>query len=117
MALELTTSYLKDSIAVFRQYKKLGDGAIGQCPDEFLATTLDPESNSVAILVKHLAGNMRSRWTDFLTSDGEKPDRDRDREFERDAGDTYDSLMERWHDGWARLFGTLASLAVEDLTR
>ena len=82
MSLEFTTSYLKDSIDLLRYYKKLGERAIAQVPDEALTATLDAESNSIAIIVKHLTGNMHSRWTDFLTSDGEKPDRDRDAEFE-----------------------------------
>src|SRR5437762_2974482 len=82
MAHQLTTSYLKDSIDLFRYYKKLGERAMVQCPDEGIFTVVDAESNSIAIIVKHLAGNMRSRWTDFLTTDGEKPDRNRDTEFE-----------------------------------
>src|SRR5258706_4759239 len=82
MAHQFTTSYLKDSIDLFRYYKKLGERAIAQCPDEGLFTMLDAESNSIAIVAKHMAGNMRSRWTDFLTTDGEKPDRKRDSEFE-----------------------------------
>ena len=79
---QFTTSYLKDSIDLFQYYKKLGDRAIAQCPDDALFAVLDAESNSIAIIVKHMCGNMRSRWTDFLTSDGEKPDRNRDTEFE-----------------------------------
>jgi len=71
---QFTTSYVKDSIDLFRYYKKLGERAMAQCPDEGLFATLDAESNSIAIIVKHLAGNMRSRWMDFLTTDGEKPD-------------------------------------------
>ncbi len=82
MAHEFTTSYVKDSIALFRQYKRLADRAIEQMTDEQLYTALDPESNSIAIIMKHIAGNMRSRWTDFLSSDGEKPNRNRDTEFE-----------------------------------
>ncbi len=78
MALEFTTSYLADSLAVFRQYKKLAEGAIAQATDEQLYLTLDPEANSIALVVKHMTGNMRSRWTNFLTTDGEKPDRNRD---------------------------------------
>ena len=73
MALEFTTSYLADSLTLFRYYKKLGEGAMAQATDEQLFAALDPEANSIAIVVKHIAGNMRSRWTDFLTSDGEKP--------------------------------------------
>ena len=73
MTHKLTTSYLEDSIALFRFYKKMAEGAIEQVSDEQLFATLDEEMNSIAIIVKHMAGNMRSRWTDFLTSDGEKP--------------------------------------------
>ena len=79
MALKFTTDYVEDSLSLFRYYKKLGEGAIAQVTDEqLLATALDPEMNSLAQIVKHIAGNMRSRWTDFLTSDGEKPDRNRE---------------------------------------
>ncbi|MGC2253321.1 MAG: DUF1572 family protein, partial [Candidatus Acidiferrales bacterium] len=79
---ELSTSYVKDSTDLFRYYKTLVERAMEQCPDEGLFTRLDAESNSIATIVKHMAGNMRSRWRDFLTTDGEKPDRDRDTEFE-----------------------------------
>ncbi|MFZ0305611.1 MAG: DUF1572 family protein, partial [Terracidiphilus sp.] len=78
MALEFTTSYLKDSLTIFRHYKRLAERAIEQISDADLFTELGPETNSIAVIVKHLAGNMRSRWTDFLTTDGEKPDRNRD---------------------------------------
>src|SRR5688572_16229611 len=81
MAHHFTTSYLEDSISLFRQYKTLAKGAMVQITDDQLFLSLDPESNSIAIIVKHMAGNMRSRWTDFLKTDGEKPDRDRDSEF------------------------------------
>jgi uncharacterized protein DUF1572 len=114
MAHELTTSYLKDSIALFRYYKKLGEGAIGQCPDEALFATLDAESNSIGIIVKHLAGNMRSRWTNFLSSDGEKPDRNRDSEFE-DAPKTRAELMAMWEGGWKTFLGTMESLRDSDM--
>src|SRR6266498_1303058 len=83
MAHKLSTSYLEDSLSLFRYYKKLGEGAMDQVSDDQLFATLDPEMNSIAIITKHIAGNMRSRWTDFLTSDGEKPDRNRDTEFEQ----------------------------------
>jgi len=116
MAHQFTTSYSKDSIDIFRYYKKLGERAMAQCPDEGLFTTLDPESNSIAIIVKHLAGNMRSRWTDFLTTDGEKPDRNRDTEFE-DAPKTRAALMELWGRGWKYVFDALAPLSDEDLSR
>jgi hypothetical protein len=116
MALELTTSHLRDSIALFRHYKKLGDGAIAQCPDEMLTRALGPEENSIAILVKHLAGNMRSRFTDFLTSDGEKPDRDRDSEFEAPPQSRAE-LLALWERGWAIVFSALEPLTDADETR
>lgn len=103
MAHERTDSYRQDSLAVFRYYKKLGENAMAQCPDEGLFQALDVESNSIAIVVKHLAGNMRSRWTDFLTSDGEKPDRNRDSEFESPAT-TREELLKQWEAGWSHLF-------------
>src|SRR5262245_18524945 len=103
MALQFTTSYLADSLALFHYYKKLAEGAMAQVSDDQLTTVLDPEMNSIAIVVKHIAGNMRSRWTDFLDSDGEKPDRRRDTEFEVPPV-TRAELMELWEDGWARLF-------------
>lgn len=81
MALQFTTSYLEDSLTLFHYYKKLSEKAMAQVTDEQLCVVLDPEMNSIAQIVKHMAGNMRSRWTDFLTSDGEKPDRNRDSEF------------------------------------
>jgi hypothetical protein len=116
MAHQFTTSYLKDSIDVFRYYKKLGERAIAQCPDEALFATLDTESNSIAIIVKHMAGNMRSRWTDFLTSDGEKPDRNRDTEFEAPPKDRTE-VMEMWERGWKLHLGALEPLSDADLTR
>jgi|SRR5579883_307363 uncharacterized damage-inducible protein DinB len=116
MALEFTTSYIQDSLAIFRQYKKLGEGAMAQLSEEQLLVTIDPESNSIAIIVKHMAGNMRSRWTDFLTSDGEKPDRNRDSEFEQPAS-TRAEIMAQWEEGWDRLFRALEPLGDDDLTR
>lgn len=116
MALEHTDSYLKDSIEVFRYYKNLGERAMSQCGDSALFESLDAESNSIAIVVKHMAGNMRSRWTDFLTTDGEKPDRNRDSEFEEPAT-TRAQLMEQWNAGWKRVFDALEPLADADLTR
>jgi hypothetical protein len=116
MALEFTTSYVKDSAAIFRQYQSLGERAIAQCPDDKLTAALDDESNSIAIVVKHLAGNMRSRWTDFLTSDGEKPDRDRDSEFEAPPATRVD-LMALWERGWSVLWSSLGPLTDEDLTK
>jgi hypothetical protein len=116
MAHQFTTSYIKDSIGVFQYYKKLAERAIAQCPDAGLFTTLDAESNSIAIIVKHMAGNMRSRWTDFLTRDGEKPDRNRDSEFEAPPT-TRAELMAMWERGWKLLFGALEPLGDADLTR
>jgi uncharacterized damage-inducible protein DinB len=116
MAHQFTTSYLKDSIDLFRYCKKLGERAMAQCPDAALFKTLDAESNSIAIIVKHMAGNMRSRWTDFLTSDGEKPDRNRDSEFEEPPA-TRAELLEMWERGWRLLFDALEPLTDADLTR
>ena len=116
MAHQFTTSYLKDSIDLFRYYKKLAERAMAQCPDEGLFTMLDAESNSIAIVVKHMSGNMRSRWTDFLTSDGEKPDRNRDSEFEGPPA-TREELIEMWESGWNLLFGALEPLSDADLTQ
>src|SRR6059058_1047544 len=113
---QFTTSYVKDSIDLFRYYKKLGERAMAQCSDEGLAATIDAESNSIAVIVKHMAGNMRSRWMDFLTSDGEKPDRNRDTEFE-DAPKTRAALVELWERGWKYLFDALEPLTDADLTR
>jgi hypothetical protein len=116
MAHQFTTSYTRDAIDLFRYYKKLGDRAMAQCPDEALFTVLDPESNSIAIIVKHLSRNMRSRWTDFLTTDGEKPDRNRDTEFE-EAPKTRAELVELWERGWKCLFDALEPLTDADLTK
>ncbi len=116
MALQFTTSYLKDSLEVFRQYKKLAEGAIAQVTDQQLYASLDAENNSIAIVVKHMAGNMRSRWTDFLTADGEKPDRNRDSEFVEPPADP-SALMKLWEEGWGRLFAALEPLTDADLNR
>ena len=116
MAHQFTTSYVKDSIDLFRYYKKLGERAMAQCSDESLFAVIDAESNSIAIIVKHMAGNMRSRWTDFLTSDGEKLDRNRDSEF-ADAPKTRAALLELWERGWKYLFDALEPLTDGDLTR
>src|SRR5271154_4471723 len=116
MALHFTTSYIEDSLALFRQYKMLADRAMEQVTDEQLFAAIDPEANSVAIIVKHLSGNMRSRWTDFLTTDGEKPDRDRDSEFV-DPPATRQAVLDAWEDGWARLFQALEPLSDADLGR
>lgn len=109
--------FLDEISRQFRGHKRLGEGAIAQVKDDELFLTLDPESNSTAIIVKHLAGNMRSRFTDFLTTDGEKPDRHRDQEFELAAGTTRDELMRWWEQGWSCLFTALDSLKPIDLMR
>jgi hypothetical protein len=116
MAHKFTTSYLEDSLSLFRQYKKMAEGAMAQVTDEQLFAALDPEMNSIAIIVKHMAGNMRSRWTDFLTSDGEKPDRNRDSEFV-EAPATREALMKMWEDGWDRVFSAITPLTDADLGR
>ena len=116
MPVEFTTSYLKDALAVFRQYKKLAEGAMAQVSDEDLTTVLDGEMNSIALVVKHMAGNMRSRWTDFLTTDGEKPDRNRDSEFVEPPA-TRAELMAAWEDGWSRVWAALEPLSDDDLGR
>lgn len=116
MALKFTTSYIEDSLTLFRYYKDLAERAIGQVTDEQLLTVLDPEMNSIALTVKHMAGNMRSRWTDFLTSDGEKPDRNRDSEFVEPPSRRED-LMKLWEDGWGCLFRSLEPLSDADAGR
>lgn len=116
MPLKFTTSYLEDSLAVFRYYKRLAERAMEQVSDEQLFAVLDDEMNSIAIIVKHMAGNMRSRWTDFLTSDGEKPDRNRDTEFEGPP-QTRQEIMALWEDGWNRVFSALEPLTESDMHR
>lgn len=116
MAHELTTSYLRDSLTLFRYYKKLTERAMEQVTDQQLFAVLDGEMNSVAVIVKHLAGNMRSRWRDFLTSDGEKLDRKRDTEFE-DPPAGRAALMKHWEEGWEFVFTALEPLSDEDINR
>jgi uncharacterized damage-inducible protein DinB len=116
MPLELTTSYLTDSLALFRYYKKLAEEAMKQVADAQLQIVLDPEMNSIAQTVKHMTGNMRSRWTDFLNSDGEKPDRQRDSEFV-DPPATREKLLALWEQGWQLVFQALEPLTDADLAR
>ena len=111
-----STSYLADALAVLRQYKGMAEKAIAQLDDAQLLVALDPESNSIALIVKHMAGNMRSRWTDFLTTDGEKADRRRDTEFEQPPV-TRAELLAVWEDGWRRVFDALEPLGDADLSR
>ena len=116
MAHHFTASYIEDSLTTFRQYKSLAERAMAQVTDDQLTQTLDAESNSIAVIVKHMAGNMRSRWTDFLTADGEKPDRNRDAEFEAPPS-TRVALLETWENGWKCVFAALEALTDADLTR
>ena len=110
-------SYLDEAFRAFRGYKRMGDGALSQLDDKEFFHVPDAESNSVALIVKHVAGNLRSRWTDFLTSDGEKPDRDRDQEFILTAADTREDLMRRWEQSWETVLTTVKSLQPEDVAR
>jgi len=114
---ELAGHYLADALKIFRANKQLGERAMEQLSDEQLFVAIDVESNSVAVIVKHLAGNMRSRWTDFLTTDGEKPDRDRDSEFVLDENTSRADVMRWWEDGWRVVFGAIEPLRAEDLMR
>jgi len=116
MPLEFTTSYLKDSLELFRYYKKHCERAMAQVSDVQLFTELNEGENSIAIIVKHMAGNMRSRWVDFLTTDGEKPDRNRDGEFE-DPPATRGELMQLWEENWGHVFHALEPLTDTDLGR
>jgi Protein of unknown function (DUF1572) len=113
----IAAHYLDEIRRQLRGHKRMAEGALSQLNDTDLFVTLDSESNSVAILIKHIAGNMRSRFTDFLTTDGEKPDRHRDQEFELNGQPTRDDLMRRWEQGWAVVFTTLDSLKPDDLHR
>src|SRR5712672_4347880 len=117
MAIDLAAQYLDEVRRQMRGYKRMGEGAMTQLRDDDFFLTLDPESNSVAILVKHLAGNMRSRFTDFLTSDGEKPDRFRDHEFEVSGATTRAEVMKWWEEGWNCVFDAIDSLMPEDVIR
>lgn len=116
MPLEFTTFYLKDSVEVLKHYKRLAERSMEQAQDEAFTAALDSESNSIAVIVKHVAGNMRSRFTDFLTSDGEKPDRNRDGEFEAPPQSRAE-IMALWEAGWKCVFDALAPLSDQDLAR
>jgi len=112
---DVAQAWLADTLLQFRKYKAMAEAALAQVDDADFFRTIDPESNSVALVVKHLANNMRSRWTDFLTTDGEKPGRNRDTEFERESTDTRQSLMGRWEEGWALTFAAIEPLREADL--
>jgi hypothetical protein len=108
-------AYLEDVRLQFTKLKKLAEDAVAQVSDAELLVTLDPESNSLAVIMKHMAGNLRSRFTDFLTTDGEKPDRNRDGEFEIDRAPSRQAIMADWESGWTVLFETLATLGEDDV--
>jgi len=116
MALKFTISHIEDSLSLFRQYKKTAEAAMAQVSDEQLLAVLDPQMNSISAIVKHMTGNMRSRWTDFLTTDGEKPGRNRDREFD-DPPAGREELMKLWQAGWDCVFAALEPLRPADLNR
>jgi uncharacterized protein DUF1572 len=114
---EIGAEYLSDALRNLRSYKKLAEEAFAQTSDEDMFRLIDADANSIAILIKHMAGNMRSRWTDFLSSDGEKPERHRDREFEIDPGTTREEVMRWWESGWKCVFDAITPLQSEDLLR
>lgn len=116
MALQFTTSYIEDSLRLFHYYKKLAEDALNQVTDEQIYALLDEDANSIAIVMKHMAGNMKSRWIDFLSDDGEKPWRNRDSEFEQPPA-TRETLLYFWEEGWACVFEALESLTDVDLSR
>src|SRR6185437_8149449 len=115
--MDLGRHYLDDVIAQVERQKSLAERAIAQVSDEELFRTIDEESNSIAIVMRHVAGNLRSRFTDFLTSDGEKPSRHRDGEFEAPSGATRDTVVADWESGFTSLVATLRALPPDDLTR
>ena len=109
---------LQEALVSFHQYKDLGEKTLAQVDDEAFFRKLDADTNSIALIVKHMAGNMRSRWTDFLTTDGEKPDRCRETEFNlNNSADTRAALMQRWHEGWKLVFDAVGGLKPDDLDR
>jgi hypothetical protein len=110
-------AYLEEAWRSFRGYKRLAEGALNQLSDADLFHAPDQESNSVAVVMKHISGNLRSRWTDFLTTDGEKPDRNRDQEFEMAAHPNREQVMRSWEDGWNCVFKTLTDLQPGDFGR
>ena len=113
---EIAENYLKDALEAFRSQKSLAEKSFAQISEEEFFRAIDEEANSIAMIVKHIGGNLRSRWTDFLITDGEKPDRNRDLEFITE-NDTRESLTQFWESGWQILFATLESLAPEDLSK
>ena len=116
MSNEIVANYHKDAVQTFRNYKKLAERAIEQVSDDEFFAAIDAEANSIAVVVKHIAGNSISRWSDFLTTDGEKPDRDRDSEFEIEK-ESRESLMAFWERGWQMLFDNLEPLTLDDFSK
>lgn len=114
---DLPSLFLDDARLQFRKLKQQADKAVAQIGEADLFAVLDPEANSIALIMKHMVGNMRSRWTDFLTSDGEKPNRERDREFEREPPDTRTSILAAWEDGWRLVLDAVGALTPDDLGR
>ncbi|QQS45082.1 MAG: DUF1572 family protein [Acidobacteriota bacterium] len=117
MAEDALKHYLETAIREYRQLKKQAERSIEQLDDEEFFRTIDPESNSIAVIIKHMAGNMRSRWVDFLTSDGEKPDRNRDQEFIIQDGTSRETVMQWWEQGWQAVFDAVEALGPGDLMR
>jgi len=117
LANDILGAYVTDILRTFRSYKALGDAAIARTPDAHLHTELDPNSNSVAVIVKHVSGNLRSRFRDFLTTDGEKPDRNRDGEFEMPHRASREEILRWWEDGWSTVLGAVQALTADDLGR
>jgi hypothetical protein len=115
--MDIGRHYLDDALRQLHGLKKQAEKAAAQVDDEAFFAQLDPEANSIALVMKHMSGNMRSRWTDFLTSDGEKPNRERDREFEVERSDDRAAVMSAWEDGWRRVFDAISPLASADLER
>ena len=113
----IVQNYFEDALKAFRAYKKLAEKAIAQLQDEEFFVTLDEESNSVAVIMKHMAGNMLSRWTDFLTSDGEKPNRNRDMEFVIESNTTKADIVDYWERGWTCVFAALEPLTLDDFEK
>ena len=112
----IVRNFHTDAVESFRNYKKMAERAMEQVSDEEFFASIDDEANSIAVIVKHIAGNLISRWSDFLTTDGEKPTRDRDAEFEiRD--DSRDELMQFWERGWKTLFDNIEPLIVDDFSK
>ena len=114
---DIAAAYLEEARRSLRGHRRLAEGAFAQVTDEEFFRQLDPESNSIAVIAKHMAGNMRSRFTDLLTTDGQKPDRHRDQEFEMPASPRREEVLSWWVEGWRIVFDTLTALKPEDLLR